>query len=94
MEPDAAPGGVPSDRTRFEAVIAAAERCGLLRERRSRIAGRVSPRLIEQAKRQTGIESDSDLITFALSSVALEDDFVEWFRKAGGTVATDLKLGY
>ena len=45
-----------------------------------RIGGRVSPALVEQAKRQTGIETDTDLIEFALATVALEDNFAETFK--------------
>jgi hypothetical protein len=40
----------------------------------------VSPALIKQAKRQTGIEADTDLIEFALAPVALEDNFAETFE--------------
>jgi predicted transposase YdaD len=83
-----------TSETRFEAVMQAAERCGLLKEKSSRIAGRVSAALIEEAKRRTGIESDTDLIEFALANLALEDKFAEAFRAAHGKVDPDLKLGY
>jgi hypothetical protein len=72
----------------------AAERSGLLKEKSSRIAGRVSRALVEQAKRRTGIESDTDLIEFALANLALEDNFAEVFKAAHGKVDPDLKLGY
>ena len=52
----------------FESVMDAAKRAGLLKDKSSRISGRVSAALIEQAKRRTGIESDTDLIEFALAS--------------------------
>ena len=87
-------GELRISKARFEAVIRAAGRSGLLGEKSSRIAGRVSRALVEQAKRQTGIEGDSDLIAFALASVALEDDFTEAFEKSKGKVAADLKLGF
>jgi hypothetical protein len=80
--------------TRVEAVMAAAERSGLLREKGGRIGGRVSPALVRQAKAQTGIKTDTDLIEFALASVALEDRFAESFRAVRGTVDPDLKLGF
>ncbi|RJF89905.1 hypothetical protein D3874_07745 [Oleomonas cavernae] len=72
----------------------AAEQAGLLRDKSGRIAGRVSPVLVEQAKRLTGIKTDTDLIEFALASIALEDNFVEVFKKSRGTVDPTLKLGY
>jgi hypothetical protein len=82
------------DKIRFEAVMKAAERSGLLRKKSSRIGGRVSRALVEQAKRQTGIETDTDLIEFALASVALEDKFAEVFKESRGEVDPDLKLGF
>ncbi|SDR26415.1 hypothetical protein SAMN05444161_2469 [Rhizobiales bacterium GAS191] len=81
-------------KERFEAVMKAAERSGLLSEKSSRIGGRVSPALVEQAKRQTGIEGDTDLLAFALANVALEDNFGEAFKTSRGKVAADLKLGF
>jgi hypothetical protein len=81
-------------RTRFEAVMRAAEQSGLLSEKSSRIGGRVSPALVKQAKRQTGIETDTDLIEFALATVALEDNFAEAFKESRGTVDPELKLGF
>ncbi|WP_245522293.1 hypothetical protein [Rhizobium ruizarguesonis] len=59
-----------------------------------RICGRISSALVEQAKKHTGIETDTDLIEFALASVALEDKFAETFRKTRGTVDPALKLGF
>ena len=74
--------------------MTAAERSGLLKEKTGRIAGRVSAALVAQAKKRTGIQTDTDLIAFALANVALEDDFAETFKKVRGTVDADLKLGF
>jgi hypothetical protein len=87
-------GGTASDRFRFETVMEAAERSGLLKQKSSRIAGRVSPSLVQEAKRRTGIEADTDLIAFALANVALEDKFAEAFKDARGKIDPDLKLGF
>jgi hypothetical protein len=81
-------------KARFEAVMQAAEQSGLLSEKSGRIGGRVSPALVRQAKRQTGIETDTDLIEFALATVALEDNFAETFKESRGKVDPDLKLGF
>src|SRR5262245_24679790 len=81
-------------KARFEAVMQAAEQSGLLSEKSGRIGGRVSPALVRQAKRQTGIETDTDLIEFALASVALEDNFAEAFKESRGKVHPELKLGF
>jgi hypothetical protein len=85
---------VSAHETRVEAVMAAAERSGLLHEKSGRIGGRVSPALVEKAKARTGIATDTDLIEFALANVALEDDFAEAFKAVRGTVDPDLKLGF
>jgi hypothetical protein len=83
-----------ANEARFEAVMMAAERSGLLNEKSSRIGGRVSAELVTQAKKQTGLEADTDLIEFALANVALEDKFAEAFRASRGKVDEDLKLGF
>ena len=72
----------------------AAKQSGLLNEKTGRIGGRVSAALVKQAKRQTGIETDTDLIEFALATVALEDRFAETFKKSRGKVDPELKLGF
>jgi hypothetical protein len=87
-------GRLPVSKARFEAVMQAAEQSGLLGEKSGRIGGRVSSALVRQAKRQTGIETDTDLIEFALASVALEDESAEVFRKSRGKVDPELKLGF
>jgi hypothetical protein len=87
-------GQFPVSKARFEAVMQAAEQSGLLTEKSGRIGGRVSPALVRQAKRQTGIDTDTDLIEFALATVALEDNFAETFKKSRGKVDRELKLGF
>jgi hypothetical protein len=91
---EAEAGQLPVSKARFEAVMQAAERSGLLREKSGRIGGRVSPALVEQAKRQTGIEADTELIEFALATIALEDDFARTFKESRGKVDPALKLGF
>jgi hypothetical protein len=87
-------GQLPVSKARFEAIMQAAERSGLLREKSGRIGGRVSPALVKQAKRQTGIETDTDLIEFALATVALEDNFAETFKESRGKIDPELQLGF
>jgi hypothetical protein len=87
-------GRLVVSKVRFEATMQAAEQSGLLSEKGSRIGGRVSPALVRQAKRQTGIETDTDLIEFALATVALEDNFAEAFKESRGKVDPTLKLGF
>ena len=87
-------GRLRVSKARFQAVMQAAEQSGLLSEKSGRIGGRVSAALVKQAKRQTGIKTDTDLIEFALATVALEDKFAEVFRESRGKVDPELKLGF
>jgi hypothetical protein len=87
-------GKFVASKARFEAVMRAAEASGLLNEKGGRIGGRVSQALVRQAKRQTGIETDTDLIEFALATVALEDNFADVFKESRGKVDQNLKLGF
>lgn len=80
--------------SRFEAVMAAADRSGLLAGKGGRIGGRISPELVARAKAQTGIDSDSDLIAFALANIAVEDRFAQAFAAVRGAVDADLNLGF
>ncbi|MEN3950495.1 hypothetical protein [Iodidimonas sp. SYSU 1G8] len=88
------PSASAADPSRVDAVLRAAERSGLLGEKRGRIGGRVSPALVAHAKQRTGIEADTDLIEFALANIALDEGFAEVFRKARGQVDPDLDLGF
>jgi hypothetical protein len=94
VPPDLKTGALVVSQARFEAVMLAAEQSGLLSGKSGRIGGRVSPALVMQAKRQTGIETDSDLIEFALATVALDDNFAEMFKESRGEVDPELKLGF
>jgi hypothetical protein len=75
-------------------ILAKAKSSGLLDDKSSRISGRVSSALVEQAKRRTGIAEDTQLIEFALASLALEDNFPAAFKAVKGTVDPDIKLGF
>ncbi|WP_246230269.1 hypothetical protein [Bradyrhizobium cytisi] len=90
----AASSGLVVSKARFEAVMLAAERSGLLNKKGGRIGGRVSPALVRQAKRQTGIKTDTDLIEFALATIALQDNFADVFKGSRGEVDPKLKLGF
>ncbi len=74
--------------------LRAAIRKGLIGSKDERIAARLSHALIEQAKRQTGIKGDTELLEFALANVALEDNFPATMNKLEGTIDPDIKLGF
>jgi hypothetical protein len=71
-----------------------AERAGLFGKESGRIGARLSTRLIEKARARTGLTSDTELVKFALASLALEDEFIETLKKVKGTVDPAIKLGY
>ncbi len=75
-----------------KAVMRGATDRGLTRNKDGRIAGRVSSELIAKAKALTGLRSDTELVEFALATVALQDNFAETFRKTKGSVDPDLDL--
>lgn len=79
---------------RVEAVLGAARSSGLLGEKSARIGGRVSPELLAEARKRTGLESDSDLIEFALAGLAIDDDFPTSFRRLDSTVDPGLDLEF
>lgn len=83
-----------ANRDRIAAVLARAEETGLTLSKGGRIAGRVSPELIERAKAVTGLQSDTELIEFALANIAIEDNFAQVFRELKGTVDPDLDLEF
>lgn len=74
--------------------LRAAIRNGLIGSKDERITARLSHALIEQAKRQTGIKGDSELLEFALANIALEDNFAATMNKLAGTVDPDIELGF
>lgn len=83
----------PEKKDQVRAVMRGAADSGLTLSKNGRIAGRVSPELIERAKARTGLQSDTELVEFALANVALDDDFSQVFRELKGTVDPDLDLG-
>jgi hypothetical protein len=92
--PRSAATGVFLNSSRIEAIMTSAQRSGLLDDKGGRIGGRLSATLIERAKANTGIATDTELLEFALASVALEDNFAEAFQDVRATVDPSLKLGF
>jgi hypothetical protein len=84
----------PPLQERVSAVMSQAERVGLFEKESGRIGARLSPTLIERARARTGITSDTELLKFALASIALEDEFNDTLTKIKGTVDPTLKLVY
>jgi hypothetical protein len=80
---------------RIGEALAIAEERGLLAGGRSlTIRGRMPSRLVEEAKKKTGIQSDSKLLEAALANIAVADDYAEWLLTHRGTVNRDLDLEF
>lgn len=71
---------------RQSAIVRAAEERGLLGSKDRQLGGRFSETLVAEAKRVTGISENTELLTYALIRVALEDDFGERLLARKGRV--------
>jgi hypothetical protein len=66
---------------------------GLLgRDKSARVTGRVTPQLLDAARSASGLRSDTELLEYALSRVALEDDFGARLLARKGSVPKDIEL--
>lgn len=75
--------------------LSIAEQQGLLSGGRTVVVrGRMPRLLVEQAKKKSGIQSDSKLIEAALASFVVADDYAEWLLAQRGTVSKDLDLEF
>lgn len=80
---------------RAQEAISIATQMGLLEGKRTvMLRGRMPAALVKEARRKTGIESDSKLIEAALAQVALEDEYGRWLISQRGTVSRDLDLEF
>ena len=81
--------------SRLSDALSIAEKQGLLSGARTlTVRGRMPLRLVEQAKRKTGIQSDSKLIEAALANIVAADDYADWLLAQRGTVNKDLDLEF
>src|SRR5580658_6951426 len=58
------------------------------------VRGRMPSLLVEQAKKKTGIQSDSKLIEAALANIVAADEYGDWLLAQRGTVSKDLDLEF
>ena len=88
--PDAARKGL---RARGVAILSEAAAAGYLRgEKTERIGGRVTRKLLSAAQAKSGLTSQTELLEYALSTVALEDDYGEKLLARKGRVPRDVEL--
>jgi hypothetical protein len=88
------PGPAVSGR-RLGDALSIAEQQGLLSGGRTLVVrGRMPSALVEQAKKKSGIQSDSKLIEAALANIVAADDYADWLLAQQGTVSKDLDLEF
>jgi len=71
---------------RRAAAIQEARHRGLIGSKDRQLGGRFSNALVDEAKRVSGIAENTELLTYALIKVALEDDFGERLLARKGSV--------
>jgi hypothetical protein len=75
--------------------LSIAEQQGLLSGGRTLVVrGRMPSLLVEQAKKKSGIQSDSKLIEAALANIVVADDYADWLLAQRGIVSKDLDLEF
>jgi len=80
---------------RVQDALAIAEEQGLLAGGRSlTIRGRMPVGLVAEAKKRTGILSDSKLLEAALASIVVADDYGKWLLSRRGTIPKDIDLEF
>ena len=80
---------------RLDDALSIAGQQGLLSGGRTlTVRGRMPSRLVEQAKKKTGIQSDSKLIEAALANIVVADEYADWLLAQRGTVSKDLELEF
>jgi hypothetical protein len=81
--------------SRLGDLLSIAEEQGLMRGGRTlTVRGRMPSLLVAEAKKKTGIRSDSRLIEAALASLVVADDYGEWLLAQRGTVSRDFDLEF
>ena len=69
-------------------------RTGLDQGERQQVGARLPASLIQQAKKRTGLSSNTDLLTVALANLVAADAFAEAFERTHGQLDPDLDLGF
>jgi hypothetical protein len=88
------PSPAGMSRRKMFAMRSMAQERGLLDGKTHVVRGRMPEGLVSAAKRNTGIESDTELIKLGLATLALEDNYAEWLISRSGTIPADIDLEY
>ena len=84
-----------SRQRKFQELLVMAQSEGLLDGGRTKVVrGRMPEALVSQAKKRTGIQSDTDLIELALANIAVGDNYAEWLLSRQGTIDPEVDLEF
>jgi hypothetical protein len=70
------------------------EEKGMLKGKTQMLRGRMPETLVRAAKKNTGIESDTELIRLGLETLANQDNYGAWLISQRGTIPPDIDLEY
>lgn len=80
---------------RIDEVLTLARQTGLLSGGRTEfIRGRMPKALIDKARANSGVKSDTELLEVALAALAVADDYPDWLLSRRGTISKDIDLEF
>lgn len=85
---------VTRDRRAEDALVIARQQGLFEGSRTQTVRGRMPKLLVSQAKKRTGIQSDSKLIELALANLAVADDYGDWLLSQRGSVSREIELEF
>jgi len=90
----ASPSMVELNRRKLERIRKFAEDRGLLSGKTHVVRGRIPDSLVAAAKKNTGIESDTELVKTGLASLAAEDSYAEWLLSRSRAIPPEIDLEF
>lgn len=85
---------VEVNRRKLEGIRKFAQAQGLLSGKTHVVRGRMPDSLVAAAKKNTGIESDTELVKVALANLALKASYAEWLLSRSRTISPEIDLEF
>ena len=80
---------------RIDEVMTLARQTGLFSSGRTEfIRGCMPKALIDKARANSGVKSDTELLEVALAALAVADDYPDWLLSRRGTISKDIDLEF
>ncbi len=88
------PEADPTTHLRIRHAQEALARAGVLGGAKdTRVTARIQLRLLEAARRRTGIIGETELVTAGLALLAVQDDFGTWLAGQRGALTDEFEIG-